>query len=132
MIIKFIFVKIIIVMKYLALTIFVLFISLTHVNAQDYLQYVKQEMSNIEQLLSLDENSKDLVLTNEQKVKINDILKKKSKRALAISNSGKSKLEISNELTELDKQFTPQVAAVLKENQRLVYLEKRSIYSPFK
>ena len=107
-------------------TFFFLFFISTAVIGQSKIEYIEQQLTNLE--MELKKHNQAWALDNIQKSKLIQIFDEKYTRASVILNSKMEKLEVSNNLTKIDNEFRPKVSAVLTVEQRVALNKQETIY----
>lgn len=102
-------------MKFLYLLLFSFAVSA--INAQDKIEYIEQQLVNVE--TELQRFDKTWKLDNIQKQQLIKIFDDKFRQVNAVLNSGNDKLKMSENLTSIEKEFRPKIDAVLTLEQRL-------------
>lgn len=105
-------------MRYIFLLISFIFCS-SIMFGQSNIDYIKLELSNIENHLSKKGNH--LKLTNTQVEKLTKVLTNKGQRVHYIKSSLMDKDDISAELIKIDNEYDPQVFSILHVDQRIAY-----------
>ncbi len=79
-------------------------------------QFIDVEMAKLTKYLQTPE----LVLSNEQILKLTDLMEEKYAKVQKTWTSGLSKLDMSNQRTKIEEEYTPRVEGLLTSNQRMV------------
>lgn len=111
-------------MKYLlflAAFCFSISINAQSIKNTDHSNLVEEQMNLIHK--DLEKGGHAVSLSANQKVKIKSLISVKSQKILDTRNSKLGKLEMSNRLTEIDKEFDPAILEILNPSQRKVYKE---------
>lgn len=103
------------------LTLLLMFSLSFYMQSQINLDYIKQELSNLETKLA--KNGEKSGLTNEQTAQLTKILEDKSLRIENYKNQYKQKDELSKFLLQLENEYAPRIQAVLTTQQRRTILK---------
>ena len=79
-------------------------------------QFVDIEMAKLTKYL----NTPELTLSNEQILKLTDLMEEKYAKVEKTWTSGLSKLDMSNQRTKIDHEYTPRVESILTASQRAI------------
>jgi len=79
-------------------------------------QFIDIEMAKLTKYL----NAPEVTLSNEQMLKLTDLMEEKYAKVEKTWTSGLSKLDMSNQRTKIEEEYTPRVESILTANQRAV------------
>lgn len=94
-----------------------LFVTFNSLFAQSKIEYIEQQLVNVE--TELQQIDKTWKLDNIQKQQMIKIFDDKFRQVDVLLNSGKDKLSISQGLDSIEKEFRPKVEALLTLEQRI-------------
>lgn len=108
-------------MKYFLLSFFLVigFTSFSQNTEINEKQFLNIEMSKIKKYL----NTPALALSNEQNIKIQQLLKDKFAKVYTSWNSGLTKEEVSKRRGEIDSEYAPLVEGILTNEQRMALMQ---------
>jgi hypothetical protein len=104
-------------------TILMLFL-LVSANAQTKIEYIEQQLTNLE--MELKRHNPAWSLDNIQKTKLIQIFEEKYQKVNVVLSSKMEKLEVSDKLTRIDQEYKPKVLATLSVEQRMALNKQES------